>query len=80
MSILIPFALLKLRKNLEKERSPENLAAFKKLIMDDIMGNINLNEQLGNITKSDAAKLRNSEKDSEIARLKKQLEQLQNKQ
>lgn len=58
MIILIPFALLKLRKNLEKERSPENLAALKKLIMDDIMGNINVNENLGNITKSDAAKLR----------------------
>lgn len=59
MVILIPFALLKLRKILAKERSQENLDALKSLIQNDIMESIDVNEQASNITKSDAVKLRN---------------------
>lgn len=56
--ILIPFALLKLRKAVEKERTPENLNALKTLIQNDIMKSIDINEHAGNITTSDAGKLR----------------------
>ncbi|MDD6571601.1 MAG: hypothetical protein PUF12_04330 [Thermoflexaceae bacterium] len=58
MIILIPFALLKLRKTLEKERTPQTLNALKKLIQNDILTNIDVNETMGNITPADAAKLR----------------------
>lgn len=58
MVILIPFALLKLRKILKKARSPENLTALKKLIQNDIIGSIDVNEQAGNITRDDARKLK----------------------
>lgn len=56
--ILIPFQLLKLRKILEKERSEKNLDALKNLIQNDIIGSINKNIQLGNITMDDAQKLK----------------------
>lgn len=58
MVILIPFALLKLRKILKQERTPENLTALKKLIQNDIIGSIDVNEQAGNITCDDARKLK----------------------
>lgn len=58
MIILIPFQLLKLRKLLEKDRSEENLNALKNLIQNDIIGSINVNLELGNITANDAQKLR----------------------
>ena len=58
MVILIPFALLKLRKIMEKERSAANLESLKKLIQDDILGNINRNLETGNITVDDARKLK----------------------
>lgn len=58
MVILIPFELLKLRKIVEKNRSPENLEALKTLIKNDIIGSINENLALGNITLSDAQKLK----------------------
>lgn len=58
MIILIPFKLLKLRKALEKSRSPENLTALKNLIQNDIIGSIEENLRLGNITLSDARKLK----------------------
>lgn len=58
MVILIPFQLLKLRKILEKERSEETLDALKALIKDDIIGSIETNLQLGNITEGDARRLR----------------------
>ena len=58
MVILIPFKLLKLRKALEKSRSPENLTALKNLIQNDIIGSIEENLRLGNITLSDARKLK----------------------
>ena len=58
MIILIPFALLKLRKLMEKERSDENLEALKNLIQNDIIGSIEENLSLGNITVGDAARLK----------------------
>ena len=56
--ILIPFKLLKLRKLLEKYRSKENLLSLKNLIQNDIIGSINDNFMLGNITAEDAQRLR----------------------
>lgn len=58
MVILIPFMILKLRNRLKKERSPENIEALRKLILDDIIGIINENQSIGNITSTDANKLR----------------------
>ena len=58
MIILIPFQLLKLRKLLEKERSDENLEKLKNLIQNDIIGSIENNLSLGNITMEDAQRLR----------------------
>ena len=58
MIILIPFQLLKLRKLLEKERSEENLELLKNLIQNDIIGSINENLRLGNITLDDARRLK----------------------
>ena len=58
MIILIPFQLLKLRKLLEKERSDENLEKLKFLIQNDIIGSIENNLSLGNITMEDAQRLR----------------------
>ncbi|MBP3544118.1 MAG: hypothetical protein J6J86_07810 [Lachnospiraceae bacterium] len=58
MIILIPFELMKLRDAIKKERSPENLEALKNLIQNDILYSINMNMELGNITLSDAQKLK----------------------
>lgn len=58
MVILIPFKLLKLRKLLEKDRSKDNLLALKNLIQNDIIGSIEENLALGNITFQDAQKLK----------------------
>ncbi len=58
MVILIPFALLRVRELLKKRRSPENLELLKKIIQNDIIKSINENLTLGNITVSDAQKLR----------------------
>jgi len=55
--ILIPFQLLKLRKLLEKNRSPENLTALQKLIQNDILDNIETNIGCGNISVSDGYRL-----------------------
>ena len=55
--ILIPFQLLKLRKLLQKSRSSDNLLALQKLIEDDILGSIETNLLLGNISINDAYKL-----------------------
>lgn len=56
--VLIPFQLLKLRKSIETKRTPENLSALKKLICNDIIGAIEMNEAAGNITRSEGRKLR----------------------
>lgn len=58
MVILIPFMLLKLRDSLQKKRTKENIEALRKLILDDIIGVINENQSAGNITASDANRLR----------------------
>jgi len=55
--ILIPFQLLKLRKLLQKDRSPENLKALQNLIEHDILGSIETNYSLGNISINDVYKL-----------------------
>lgn len=59
MIILVPFMLLKLRKSIERSRTPENLDALKNLIQHDIIGSIKNNLKLGNITNSDALQLIN---------------------
>ncbi|MDO4304895.1 MAG: hypothetical protein Q4D94_13390, partial [Bacillota bacterium] len=58
MIILIPFMLLKLRDVMSKSRSKDNLEALKNLIQHDILESIEENLQLGNITQSDARKLK----------------------
>lgn len=58
MIILIPFQLLKLRKLIEKERSEENLTQLKKLIQNDIIGSIEENFELGNLTFEDCHRLK----------------------
>lgn len=58
MVILIPFKLLKLRKAISKSRSKDNLEALKNLIWHDILGSIEDNLCLGNITDLDAQKLK----------------------
>lgn len=55
--ILIPFQLLKLRKEMEKKRTPENLEALKKLVNHDIIEAINRNLKAENISSVDAQKL-----------------------
>ena len=55
--ILIPFQLLKLRKLLQKSRNPENLQALQNLIQHDILGSIETNYKLGNISMNDAYRL-----------------------
>ena len=59
MIILIPFALLKLRDSFKTDRSPANIAALKTLLWDDIIGSIEKNKSLGNITDTDATLLKN---------------------
>lgn len=56
--VFIPFQLLKLRKAIAKERTPENMEALKRLVQDDIIKEINKNEQVGNITFMEAQKLK----------------------
>lgn len=58
MIILIPFELLKLREEMKKERTPNNLSALKHLIFHDIIGVISKNLEAGNITVDDARKLK----------------------
>lgn len=48
--VLIPFQLLRLRKAIEKERTPKNIEELKYLIHHDIIGSINENVAVGNIT------------------------------
>ena len=57
MIILIPFELLRLRDLLKKDHSEENLSTLKKLIHNDIIGSIQMNHSVGNITGSDAGRL-----------------------
>ncbi len=50
---------LKLKDLLKKDRSHENLKALQNLIQTDIIGSINKNVALGNISMDDARRLRN---------------------
>lgn len=58
MIILIPFALLKLRDEIKKKRTPENILSLKRLIFHDIIGSIDKNLVAKNITLNDAYKLK----------------------
>ena len=55
--VLLPFLLLKLRKKLEKMRTKENMEELQSLVMNDIIRTINRNEELGNISRTDALDL-----------------------
>ena len=55
--VLLPFLLLRLRKKMEKIRSKENMEELQNLVMDDIIGAIHTNEELGNLSRSDALDL-----------------------
>ena len=54
---LLPFFLLKLRKKMEKIRSKENMEELQRLVVDDIISTIHKNEELGNLSSSDALDL-----------------------
>lgn len=56
--VLIPFQLLRLRREIERKRTPKNIEALKRLIRHDIIDSIKDNEEAGNISSSDARKLR----------------------
>ena len=55
--VLLPFLLLKLRKKMEKIRSKENMEELQNLVMNDIIGAVHKNEELGNLSRSDALDL-----------------------
>jgi len=48
--LLIPFQLLRLRKTIEKKRTPENMEALKELITHDILKAIQKNIAVGNLS------------------------------
>ena len=54
---LLPFLLLKLRKKMEKIRSKENMEELQNLVVNDIVNAIRRNEELGNLSHSDALDL-----------------------
>ena len=54
---LLPFLLLKLRKKIEKIRSKENIEELQRLVVDDIIGAIRRNEEVGNLSSIDAINL-----------------------
>ncbi len=54
---LLPFLLLKLRKKIEKIRSKENIEELHRLVVDDIIGAIRRNEEVGNLSSIDAINL-----------------------
>lgn len=68
MVILVPFFLLKLRERLrnKKYRTPENIASLKSLIKTDIMGSIDKNIELGNITLEDGHSFMATRKEVEL--------------
>ena len=55
--VLLPFLLLKLRKKMEKIRSKENMEELQNLVVNDIIGAVHKNEELGNLSRSDALDL-----------------------
>lgn len=60
MVILIPFHLLKLRNALQYSRTAAKVTDLKKLITDDILGSIDVNMELGNISAADALHLKSA--------------------
>lgn len=54
---LLPFLLLKLRKKIEKIRSKENMEELKNLVVNDIIGTIRRNEEVGNLSSIDSINL-----------------------
>ena len=54
---LIPFQLLRLKDLLKKDHCKNNLSQLKHLVTNDIMGSIERNLSVGNITESDARRL-----------------------
>ncbi len=58
MVILLPFYILKLRRTMQKDRSPKVLEQLKTLIFDDIIMIINRQLSAGMLTVSDATMLR----------------------
>ncbi|MDD3218251.1 MAG: hypothetical protein PHC41_10375 [Lachnospiraceae bacterium] len=61
MLILLPFMILKFRDELSKAkyRTKDNLMALKNFILDDILGIVDENVNLGNLTLADAGRIRN---------------------
>ena len=55
---LLPFLLLKLRKKIERIRSKENMEELQRLVMNDIMSNIDRNVEVGNISSTDGMDLK----------------------
>ena len=55
--VLLPFLLLRLRKKIEKIRSKENMEELQNLVVNDIINAIHKNEELGNLSRSDALDL-----------------------
>ena len=55
---LLPFLLLKLRKKMEKIRSKENMEELQKLVVNDIMSNVDRNVEVGNISSTDGMDLK----------------------
>lgn len=56
--ILIPFHLLKLRKAIKDGNLEKRMDELKTMITDDIIGSIDKNQELGNITPEDAYRLK----------------------
>ena len=58
MVILIPFHLLKFRKAVKEGNLSNRLTELKRMYETDIIGSIETNRQIGNITTEDAYKLK----------------------
>ena len=56
--VLLPFLLLRVRKKIAKVRSKEHVDELQALLLNDIIGLINCNEEVGNLSSSDAVNLR----------------------
>ena len=55
---LLPFQLLKLRKKIENLRTKENLEELQSFVMNDIIGAIDKNVEMGNISSTEAFDLK----------------------
>ena len=57
LCVLLPFQILRLKKAIDKERTPENMRALKELIFHDIIDSIHENVEAGNLSQMEASKL-----------------------